>query len=328
MSGAWQLRISGPSVSASSEVELIVHADADQIFSQADADGNRGASNECSAGSGHARRVNAVKATVAEIDIEPLDLGGPAIGKRPLDTGASGPARLVAGVAGAIEGRLHIGKSAAGGEIQQDAVCCVAGASAHGGEPVIAGLAITAEVADAGSRSGVNGGIVPVALDAKDKSAGLPIDAERAADDAAIIVASPGCATKVADGVRGPFGVAPAPTAVDADIDTGPVVDRQDSRNVCGWRARRRRRQIGSQSRSAKSENDAKKSNDATHDPNPMFADMLMAYRMTVVIFNLQRRHDYFALNRKEIARSAAKSGGIVQIPRESFVLLLANQAT
>src|SRR5262249_28781239 len=152
---------------------------------------------------------------IAEIDIEPLDLGSPTVGKSPFHSGAGGPARLVAGVAGAIEIRLHIGESAAGSEVQQDAVGGITGAPAHGGEPVIAGLAIAAEVADAGSRPGVNAGIVPVALDAKDKSTGLPIDAERAADDAAIIVHRAGRSGEGVDGVRGVFDIAPAPAAVD-----------------------------------------------------------------------------------------------------------------
>ena len=44
---------------------------------------------------------------------------------------------------------------------------------------------------------------------------------------AAIIATRTGRARKCADGVRREFAIAPAPAAVDADIDAGPIVNRQ-----------------------------------------------------------------------------------------------------
>src|SRR6516165_6696848 len=71
------------------------------------------------------------------------------------------------------------------------------------------------------------------------------------------------------EGVGGIFGIAPAPAAIDANIDAGPVVDRQHRRNVD--RRCARWRQIGSQGRSAKADNHTHandSANDSTHDPS------------------------------------------------------------
>jgi hypothetical protein len=102
-------------------------------------------------------------------------------------------------------------------------------------------LALAAEGADAGGGAGIDGGIVPIAFDAEHKRARLEIGAERAADHTAIIATRAGCAGETADSIRCEFGIAPAPAAVDADIDAGPVIDRQYRGNVDSWCARRRR---------------------------------------------------------------------------------------
>src|SRR6516165_8342024 len=149
---------------------------------------------------------------------------------------------------GAIEVRLHIGEGAASREIEQHTIRRITEAAARGRQPVVSGLALAAERTDAGSRAGIDCGIVPVALDAEHKAAGLEISAECAADYAAIIVRTAGCSRKApgpSDSIRGPFGIAPTPAAVDADIDAGPVVDWQQRGNVDRRCARRRRRKIG-----------------------------------------------------------------------------------
>jgi hypothetical protein len=81
-----------------SPAELVVHANADQILSQSDADGNWGTQRVIGSDSrSQAGGCGAVDAAVAEIDIEPFDLGGLVIGKCPLDTGPSCPPGLRVG---------------------------------------------------------------------------------------------------------------------------------------------------------------------------------------------------------------------------------------
>ena len=124
-------------------------------------------------------------------------------------------------------------------------------------------------------RAGIDCGIIAIAFDAEHKGAGLEIGAERAADHAAIVAERVGRAGKAGEGVGGIFGIAPAPAAIDANIDAGPVVDRQHRRNVDRrWARWRRWRQIGSQGRSAKADNDTH-ANDSANDSTTMFADML-----------------------------------------------------
>src|SRR5262249_38152218 len=125
----------------------------------------------------------------------------------------------------------------------------------------VAGLALAAERTNAGCGAGIDCGIVPIAFDAEHKCAGLEIHTQRTADHAAIIAASAGCSWEAwhrlrngveattADAICREFGIAPAPAAIDADIEAGPVVDREHRRNVDRRCARRRRwRQIGGQS--------------------------------------------------------------------------------
>ena len=138
---------------------------------------------------------------VAKIDVEIFDLGGPVIGKGPIQARARSPAGL--GVAGgdAVEIRLDIGEGAAGCRIEQRAIRRITNAAASRRQPIVAGLALAAERTDTGSGAGIDAGIIPMALDAKDKGAGLEIHAERAADNAAIIVGCAACSWKAANGV-------------------------------------------------------------------------------------------------------------------------------
>src|SRR5262249_60466041 len=99
-----------------------------------------------------------------------------------------------------------------------------AGVAAGCRQPSVGGLAIGAEGADAGGGAGIDCGIIPIAFEAKHKGTGLEIGAKRAADLAAIIMDRAGRSQKPSDGVCRPFGIAPAPATIDADIDAGPVV--------------------------------------------------------------------------------------------------------
>src|SRR5262249_51527629 len=134
----------------------------------------------------------AVHAAVAEIDVEIFDLGSPVIRKGPFNAGPGGPASLGVGGSGAIEVRLHIGEGAAGCQEEQPGVRGITSAPARRRQPVISGLAIAAESADARSGTGIDCGVVPVALNSKHESAGLPIDAQRATDYAAVIASRAG----------------------------------------------------------------------------------------------------------------------------------------
>ena len=96
------------------EVEFEVHAGAEDIFSQADADGNW-----WTAGSDQASRCRAVHGAVAKIDKQIFDLGGPIIGEGPFESGAGGPAGLSVAGGDAVEVCLHIGEGAAGGGIEE-----------------------------------------------------------------------------------------------------------------------------------------------------------------------------------------------------------------
>src|SRR5215469_12343760 len=168
---------------------------------------------------------------VAEIHVKIFDLGGPIIGEGPLDAAAGGPAGL--GVAGgrAVEIRLHIGEGAACGGVEQDTIGGVAGAAARCRQPIVAGLAIAAEGADAGGGAGIDCGIIPIAFDAKHKGTGLEIGAKRTADHAAIIMHRAGRSQKPSDGVCRPFGIAPAPATIDANIYADPAVNPQHHTN-------------------------------------------------------------------------------------------------
>src|SRR5262249_36219471 len=99
---------------------------------------------------------------VLQIDEQILDLGGPVRGERIFDAGAGGPTDW----RGARErhracARLHIGKRATAGAVEQHPIPGIAGAAAHGGEPVALGLAAYAG-ARAAARCAVE--ILPVAV--------------------------------------------------------------------------------------------------------------------------------------------------------------------
>src|SRR6202035_4412724 len=121
----------------------------------------------------------------------------------------------------------------AAGDDRHEAVGGVAEPAAHGGEPVVAGLA--AERAG-GVGGAVDVGPVDVAFQADDALAELIIVADRSADQAAGGV-------EAASAIPG--RTAEAAAAVDADVEAGPVVDRNGNRSLVIGRWRRTRRKIG-----------------------------------------------------------------------------------
>jgi len=140
---------------ARSPTELVVHAGTNEIFGQADADGNwRDVCQAAGTGSDGASGAHAVHAAIAQIDVEIFDLSRPIIGEGPFDAAAGGPAGLSMGRSHAVEVRLHIGESATGGEIKQHAIGGIA-APARCRQPIVASLATAAEGADARGGAGL-----------------------------------------------------------------------------------------------------------------------------------------------------------------------------
>src|SRR5581483_6251860 len=116
--------------------------------------------------------------------------------------------------------------------------------AAGGTKPRILGLAVRA-AANTAARGAVDVAPVEVAFDAEHCLRGLPIVADCAADQAAGEVEVSGRA-----GIVGPEGSPPSAAAVDAEIQSRPVIGRRD---IGGWRLRRNggtARQIGSGGRS------------------------------------------------------------------------------
>ena len=242
-------------------IEFEVDARTNEIFSQTDGASNRlahrvGRTN----GRVRASGSRAVKTRAAEVNEKIFDPSGPIISKGPLDAGAGCPAGLVMRGGDPAEGCLHISKGAARSSIEQDAVRGKARASAQCRQPVVAGLACPGDVTDRLSSAGINAGIVPIALGAEHKGTRLEVGPERAADNAAVVVNSTGHRWENTSRWDGIFGASPPPAAIDAEIDTGPIIDRHDGRNVDGRRPRRRRRrQISGECRAAKSDKRAEK---------------------------------------------------------------------
>ena len=164
-------------------IELEVDTGANEIFSQTGAAGDGLATVEARACQGRAVEVRA-----ANVDEEILNLGGPVVGKGPLNAGAGRPASLIVSIGDAVEDGLHVGESATSGAIEQDAVRGITGASAQCRQPVIAGLACPGDIADRGGCAGIDPRPVPIAFDPEDKAAGLPVNAERAAGNAATVI--------------------------------------------------------------------------------------------------------------------------------------------
>src|SRR5262249_58847432 len=100
------------------------------------------------------------------------------------------------------------------GKVGQEAVEGVAHAPAHGGEPLVAGLA--APRAQHGGRP-FDARPVDIALGADHHRAELPVVADGAADEAARHVERVHAV---------PLGATPTAAAVDADVEAGPGVDR------------------------------------------------------------------------------------------------------
>ena len=104
------------------------------------------------------------------------------------------------------------------GDVGQEPVEGVAETAAHGGEPLVAGLAT-------GRAQHVRGAFdarpVDVAFGADHDLANLPVVTDGAADQAAGDI-------ELGDPI--PLGMTPAAAAIDADIEAGPVVDRIVSR--------------------------------------------------------------------------------------------------
>src|SRR5215831_581490 len=154
---------------------------------------------------------------VAEIDVEILGLQAHIADDADFEAGAHGPA----GVSDAAARQDRQGQAGVdvahrepAGKVGQEAVEGVAYPPAHGGEPLVAGLA--APRAQHGGRP-FDARPVDVALGADHRLAELPVVAHGAADEAA------GHVERVH---AVPLGATPTAAAVDADVEAGPGVDR------------------------------------------------------------------------------------------------------
>src|SRR5579864_6885810 len=182
---------------------------------------------------GYEQSAGQAAVELAEVDKQIFGLGAPVLGERELDAAAGRPAGI--GGVGADEARgrgADIAERGAGGDEGHDAVRGIAEPAAHGGEPVVAGLA--AEWTGHRIGGAVDVGPVDVALDADDALAELIVVAHGAADQAAGGVEAAG---------RVPLRAAEAAAAVDADVEAGPVINRKGSRSlVVGHRCLTRRK--------------------------------------------------------------------------------------
>src|SRR5262249_46759845 len=152
---------------------------------------------------------------VAEIDVEIFGLQAHIADDADFEPGADGPAGVAdAAARQARPVRVDVANREPAGEVRQEPVEGVAQPPAHGGEPLVAGLA----AGRAQHRRGVSySRPVAVALGADQGLAELPVVADGAADEAARYVE----AIKTV-----PLGIAPAAAAVDTDVEAGPSVDR------------------------------------------------------------------------------------------------------
>jgi hypothetical protein len=96
-------------------------------------------------------------------------------------------------------------------------------ASAHGGEPVVAGLASERAAND---RVALEIGPVDIALDAQNPLAHLPVVTSCAADHAP---------RHIEPGGVGPGGMAPTAAAIDPEIEPRPVVEGECRRLLYVW---------------------------------------------------------------------------------------------
>ena len=161
---------------------------------------------------------------VCKIDEQIFELGGPVRPDGVFDADARGPAGLCRAAEGErARGGLDVGEGGAAGAVEQHAIPRPAGTAAHSREPIALGGA-----ADARARC-IEGGAaeirpVAVAFDAQHPRPDLVIEAHGAADQRA---ADGEIAGRSVNGI-GPVAIAEGAAAVDAEIEAGPVVNRND----------------------------------------------------------------------------------------------------
>ena len=230
-----------------SEIEPVVDAGANDILGEGDADSD---------GAAAARRRARL---AAKIDVEIFYLGGPVLPQDPLYAGADGPANLGRGTKRipAAGSNLAIGGGGATRRVEEQAIERVAGAAAQCGEPMaltyaaalVRPIAITL---DAGYK------MIPLVIGA-DRAAGLkPVHAEGAVSLKYCRVGKKTLADSIA--------------AVDAEIDTAPIVDRRRGRNIVGgwdWRRYRWRRKIGRDRPSPDCERECSRNPNSFHSLTP-----------------------------------------------------------
>ncbi len=172
------------------EVELVVDADAEEIFGQAGIDAEWETNAVWCGSHASCGRAGPARGPTAEINVKVFGSSGPIVGKGNFHAKPGGPAGLGVGGLGAVEGRLHIGKGAAGGAVEEDTIHRPTHSSAYCGQPIVSGLTRTGNVADGTAGAGVDPGPIPIALHAEDERVHLIIEAERATNKASVIIGS------------------------------------------------------------------------------------------------------------------------------------------
>src|ERR1035437_8683373 len=165
-------------------------------------------------------------ASLAEIDIEIFDLGGPRSGDGRLKTAAAGPAGPGGGLAAErVRRRLDVAEGRAAGDVGHEAAEGIAEPATRGRQPRIAGFARCTET---GAAAGAAADIAPgaVTLQAEHGLAHLVIITDGSADHGAGEI-------EAVRSVRvAPIRTAEAAAAVDADIEAGPIVRRLIDRRL------------------------------------------------------------------------------------------------
>ena len=203
---AWRCSFESTTLPAEAEAagaaELEVEAAADDVLVERDGGGGAAATAEAAGGIGKA-------------DIKIFDLGAPIRCEGIFDAGAGGPAGLRRALKWqAARSRLHIGKRGAAGAVEEHPIPGIAGAAAHGGEPVALGLTAY-DGARAVGRGVVETLPIAVAFDAEHELANLIVGADRAAEQSAADVEAAGIAKDRIEKVA----VAERAAAVETDVE-------------------------------------------------------------------------------------------------------------
>src|SRR5882724_11012388 len=174
-------------------------------------------------------QTRAVRHVVAQIDVEVFDLCRPVRREAVLQAAADGPTRMrvVAAIKPRIEG-ADVAPGETTGPVQEHVVPGISNPATRGTESVDLRAAGGAASDAAGSQQGAPGRALDVgpgviAFDTEHPIAGLPIVADRAADQSAVDIERAVRATRESMLAR-----APSATAGDTDIEASPVVNHRD----------------------------------------------------------------------------------------------------